>query len=279
MTSRPASGLLAYLEQIPDPRGRQGLRHPLSAMLAAVVCAVLSGYGSYDAIAQWIHGQEASLWHRLGFRRRPPTAAGFRKVLMAVCPQAVETALWRWVTEGLGLALEEELQAITLDGKVLRGTRGRHQRAWQVLAALDQRTGCVLSQTPIDAATNESKTALELLESMVLKGKVIVGDAAYCQRELCQTIVDKEGDYLVLVKDNQPALHHAVEQAFVIPRAFSPLPTALSGVGTPGGADEGQESWAAGDPHTDFHDGRSGDAPLAGSKTDAATGADRHGPR
>jgi len=35
--------LFAQLEQVPDPRGCQGLRHPLSAMLAAVVCAMLCG--------------------------------------------------------------------------------------------------------------------------------------------------------------------------------------------------------------------------------------------
>lgn len=31
-----AEVLLEYLEQIPDPRGRQGLRHSSAAMLAAV---------------------------------------------------------------------------------------------------------------------------------------------------------------------------------------------------------------------------------------------------
>jgi predicted transposase YbfD/YdcC len=61
---------------------------------------------------------------------------------------------------------------------------------------------------------------------LLLTGKLIVADAAYCQREICQEIVDKEGDYLVTVKDNQPQLRRDIEQAFVIPRSFSPLPTA-----------------------------------------------------
>ena len=44
-----------------------------------------------------------------------------------------------------------------------------------------------------------------------------MADAAYCQRELCETIVEKEGDYLVTVKGNQPQLLRDVQQAFVIP--------------------------------------------------------------
>ena len=35
------------------------------------------------------------------------------------------------------------------------------------------------------------------------------------------------GDYFVLVKDNQPTLHKEAQQAFVIPRSFSPLQEAL----------------------------------------------------
>ena len=67
-----AGNLLEYLSQIPDPRGRQGRRFPLSAMLATVICAVLTGAQSFEAIADWIHAQQRQ-W-RLGFFRRPPTA-------------------------------------------------------------------------------------------------------------------------------------------------------------------------------------------------------------
>lgn len=84
----------------------------------------------------------------------------------------------------------------------------------------------VLSSDKIPAGTNESKTALDLVRNLILKGRLVVGDAAYCQREICQEIVDQEGDYLVTVKDNQPQLRRDIEQAFVIPRSFSPLPTA-----------------------------------------------------
>lgn len=228
MTPRPAGSLLHFLEQVPDPRGRKGRRHPLVAMLATVCCATLAGFSGYEQMAQWIHSQEVSLWHALGFTRRPPTWSCFRDLLMALDPGALQNALLRWMREGLGLAIsDEDVQEIVLDGKSLRGTKDRHQRALQALALLDVRTGGILAEHPVNPATNEAKTALAALKTMVLDGKVIVGDAAFCDGEICREIVDSGGDYLMIVKDNQPTLHNQAQQAFVVPRSFSPLPEAL----------------------------------------------------
>ena len=52
MNAAHAGSLLAQLEQVPDPRGAQGRRHSFSAMMATIVCAVLCGARSDDAIAQ-----------------------------------------------------------------------------------------------------------------------------------------------------------------------------------------------------------------------------------
>ena len=76
--------------------------------------------------------------------------------------------------------------------------------------------------------TNENKAAVKLLKSLLLKGKIVVADAGFCQRDFCETVLEQEGEYLVLVKDNQSNLHQEVQQAFAIPRAFSPLPSEVS---------------------------------------------------
>lgn len=225
MSELSTKGLLHFLQQVPDPRGREGQRHCHVAMLAAVICATLCGFPGYAGAAQWVRLLPIAWWHQLGGRRKPPCENAFRNLMMVVCPQALEEALWRWLTEGLGITIgEDELQAIVLDGKALKGTRARHQRSMMVVAALDRATGCVLSQTPVDGVTNEAKTALAMLKDMVLEGTVILGDAAYCQQDVCETITQNNGDYLLIVKDNQPKLHRAAQQSFVIPKDFSPLP-------------------------------------------------------
>jgi DDE_Tnp_1-associated/Transposase DDE domain len=221
LQSAPAGSLLEYLPQVPDPRGAQGRRHSLQAMLATVVCGILSGARGYRPIAQWIRSQDVSVWHALGFTRKPPGHNAFRDLLMRLSPGHFEAALRQWVTALLGHMPEGELQAIAIDGKTLCGTLQSHQAAIQLLSALDHATGYALSQHAVDPQTNEIKTSLELLKALVLKGRVITGDAMFCQREICEQIVQDGGHYFFVVKDNQPTLKAAIEDEFQA--GFSPL--------------------------------------------------------
>ena len=66
--------------------------------------------------------------------------------------------------------------------------------------------------------TNEHKAALRLLEGLVLQGRLINGDAIFCQRDFCRQVIDAEGDYLVFVKDNQPTLLNDIWMDFALPR-------------------------------------------------------------
>lgn len=63
----------------------------------------------------------------------------------------------------------------------------------------------------------EITAAPALLESLVLQGKVVTGDAIHAQRELCRLIVKKGGDYLLTVKENQPKLHNELVDLFRSP--------------------------------------------------------------
>lgn len=225
---RPAEprGLFAALEQVSDPRGRQGQRHPLTAMLAGVVCATLCGVRGFKPISAWLRAQVPATWHWLGFKWRPPCANCFADLFKLIDPEDFERAIREWTSCLEGLEIDEDsLRAVSIDGKSLCGTFQPHQRALHLLAAMDHQTGYVLSQMCVDPQTNEAKTALLLLKNLVLKGQVIVGDAMFCQHEVCQKILDGGGDYFVVVKENQPTLRRDVELAFADARAFSPLAT------------------------------------------------------
>ena len=215
MSSACAGSLLTYLSQVPDPRGRKGRRHQLPAMLTAVVCGLLCGVRGYADLVAWLHGLPVDVWHWMGYTRRPPKGDCFRDLLMKLDPAVLEKVLRGWVTEELQLEFpEEELSAVSLDGKTLCATLRAFERAVHLLSAVDHRTGCVLSQCRVDQKTNEHKAALELLREMVLKGRVIVGDAMFCQRDLCQQVIDLEGDYLIAVKENQPGLLREIQLEF-----------------------------------------------------------------
>ena len=135
-------GLFAALQQVSDPRGRQGQRHPFAAMLAAVVCATLCGARGFRPIAQWLRSQEPQTWHWLGFKRKPPCANCFADLFQAIHAEDFERAIREWTSRLPGIEISEQcLCAVSIDGKTLCGTLQQHQRAIHMLSALDHQTG------------------------------------------------------------------------------------------------------------------------------------------
>jgi len=219
--------LFSILEQVTDPRGRQGQRHTFDAMLAAIICGTLCGIRSMRMIATWVRQLEPSTFHWLGFKRTPPCANTYSDLLKMIDPEEFEQAIRDWIQTLEGIEIDENsLRATSIDGKTLRGSLQEHQRAVHLLSALDHQTGYVLSQTRVDCKTNEAKAVFELFKTLVLKGKVIIGDALFCQRDICEQIVDSGGDYFFTVKENQPTLLKEIQLAFAETEGFSPLPTA-----------------------------------------------------
>lgn len=194
-------------------------------MLTAVVCGVLCGARGYLGVVEWLHDLPVDFWHWMGYTRRPPKQDCFRDLLIKLDPKVLETALRSWLTDDLQLPVDEDsLSAISIDGKVLCATLRAFTPAVHLLAAVDHRTGNVLSQCRVSDKTNEHKGALELLKTLCVEGRVIVGDAIFCQRDLCQQVIDSGGDYLFTVKENQPGLLREIELEFTAqPAVFSPL--------------------------------------------------------
>jgi hypothetical protein len=215
----PAGSLLEALQQVPDPRGAQGRRFSLAAMLAAIVCAILSGARGYSAISEWIHAQPKQVWWMLGFYRRPPTTGAFRNLLMAIDSAALEQVLRDWILPHVDVP-SEELEALAIDGKTLCSTLGEHGRSIQLLSLFDAKSGCVLSQMPVPTTTNEAKAALEILKTLVLEGRVVTGDAMFAKPEICRAIIDSGGDYLLVIKDNNFDTKETIAGEFL--PAFSP---------------------------------------------------------
>lgn len=181
--------LRAVLDDMPDPRGTHGRRHPLGAILALSVAAMLCGMRSLYSISQWGRDQGTPMARALGFTRdRTPSVATLHRVFRDLDRVAFERRLARWM-ESQGIAVE----GVAIDGKRLRGIHGETIPGVHLVAAFAQERGVVLGQVGIGPQENELAALPELWEQVPLKGRVVTGDAGFTQRELCQTIVEKGG--------------------------------------------------------------------------------------
>lgn len=149
---RLVESLLGAFEKVPDPRSTHGRRHPLSAILALSVCAMVSGARSLYAIAQWGRMQEPAVLEELGFTRdRTPAVSTLHKVFSSMDTDAFESVLGEWVESRLAPGEE----AIAVDGKALRGIHGDQIPGVRLVAAYTHELGVVVGQKGGSARRSE----------------------------------------------------------------------------------------------------------------------------
>ena len=61
-----------------------------------------------------------------------------------------------------------------------------------------------------------------------MKGRVVVGDAIFCQRDVAEEVVDRGGDYVFMVKAHQPGLEADVQAGLAFEEAARSVAAAFS---------------------------------------------------
>ena len=203
-----AAGLPAALARLPDPRARRGVRHRLPVVVSAAVCAVVAGYRSYTAIAEWVDDIPARTALMLGIDPdRRPSEAMIRRLLQALDPDLLTAAIGDWLATRAATPPAVK-RAIAVDGKTLRGSRTTDTTARHVMAACDQDTGVILASTDVDGKTTEITRFAPLLDHVGdLRDTVVTVDALHCQRDHVAYLADRGADWILTVKANQPSLH------------------------------------------------------------------------
>jgi DDE_Tnp_1-associated/Transposase DDE domain len=216
------TSLMELLEGIHDPRSARGKRHPLTALLALAVVAMLAGMTSYEAIVDYGRERGWEFRQLLGFtRRRGLCKATYSRVFRRLDVADFEARVGRWLRGQLGPG---DAPQIAIDGKTARGSRDGGTPGVHLVSAYAPHVKAVLAQLRVDAKTNEHKAALELLGVLKLRGRVVSGDAMFTHRDVCAAVTAGGGDYVLPVKDNQPTLSKDIAAAFAGLEAGLPPP-------------------------------------------------------
>jgi DDE_Tnp_1-associated len=183
----PFAGLLAALEEIPDPRRRQGRRYTLAHLLLFSVLAVLAGATSYRGILVFIgvHRERLNAVFGAGLHRAPAVNT-LRALFQALDPAELEAAF-----RNHARALHDGMPAsgrhvIALDGKTLRRSFDHlHDRAAaHVLSAFAGEAALILAHREVRGAPDEVPAAQALIEDLGVRGALFTADALHCQKNL-----------------------------------------------------------------------------------------------
>ena len=133
-----------------------------------------------------------------------PSKATFARVLSMIDGKQIGEAIIDVLHSRFGTAGE----VIAVDGKVICSTAGpgNPHSALQILSAYIPSSGIILAQEAIHEKTNEIPVFQEMLTYLDVEGKIVTEDAMHCQRETYRRIIQRKGDYLFGLKENQPSL-------------------------------------------------------------------------
>jgi predicted transposase YbfD/YdcC len=222
----PFTSIYAAFAHVPDPRRRQGTRYPLAALLTLAVAALLANHRSLLAIAEWGAAQTEEMKRTLGFPTpRTPHVVTLQRVFRRLDPSSLERALTTFFDPRQpGVVRPRGSQGIAIDGKAQRG-RLPHETTRthpvHAVSALCHDLGLVLTQIAVNTPQHEAELTVipALICQLDWQGRVLTGDALYCQRTICRQVVEAGGDYVVVVDNNQPTLQDDIEQLFAPPPA------------------------------------------------------------
>ena len=203
------------LAALPDPRRPEGVRYPLRTVVVTSLMAMVCGCDDAEAMELW--GETNAEWLN-GFLELPhgaPTQDVFLSVFGALDPEAFSAVFRAWA-ELLTLRLQPQGRHIAIDGKTSRrsfDTVGGRPAIHTVSAWLTD-AGLVLGQQKTEDKSNEITAIPELLRTLDLKGATITIDAMGCQTEIASTLIAGGGNYVLSVKENQPALKQDIVTTF-----------------------------------------------------------------
>lgn len=217
-----------------DRRKARGRQYPLALIVTVAVLAKLAGYSRVEDVADWAKLRQHELHALFATKRaRMPHHTTWSRILgSAVDACDLEQLVGRILTTPSNEVPHRCSIEVALDGKTIRGTIPCGQtQGVHLLAAYAPRQGVVLFQVAVESKANEIVAAPLVLEQLDMTGMLITGDAMFTQRSLSIQIVEGGGDYLWLVKDNQPTLRDDIELLFAqeyVCAGWSALPVDFS---------------------------------------------------
>jgi len=211
--SSPVIPFMKHFVQVKDPRVVGRSHHTLFDIIFIAVCASIAACDDWKTIGLWAKAKKTWLRKYCKLPHGLPSSCTIRRFFRHVNPEALQEAFIGWMGK-----MRETLdgKSVAIDGKTLRRSfsRADGKGAIHMVSAWMSANRVVLGQIKTEEKSNEITAIPELLKLLEIKGALITIDAMGCQKEIARTIIEREADYCLAVKDNQPSLLEDIQATF-----------------------------------------------------------------
>lgn len=199
--------LMEVLSGIEDTRRGRSVMYPLHEVLIIMLLAVICGATSYAKVEMFGNSKQAWLKTFLELENGIPDACTFRNVIKEIDTQKLHEIFCEWMKS----VVKEVYGVVAIDGKQARRTKDAKKKPLYVVSAFSAEYGLVIGQLACEEKSNEITAIPKLLEMLEIKGCIVTIDAMGTQTEIAKAIRDKEGDYILALKENQKTLYNDVK--------------------------------------------------------------------
>jgi predicted transposase YbfD/YdcC len=213
MPVSPGSAITDHFATLTDPRIDHTKRHQLIDLLTIALCAILCGADEWVAMEEYGNAKREWFDTFLTLPNGIPSHDTFGRVFAALDPDQFQHCFLSWVQQTV---TQTEGAVIACDGKTVRRAHDRDagKAAVHMVSAWASAQHLVLGQVTVDEKSNEITALPALLKLLMLKGCIVTIDAMGCQTAIAQTIIDREADYVLALKENQETVYHEVVHLF-----------------------------------------------------------------
>ena len=237
-----------------DPRQASKVIHPAPVIMMSALMGVFANCQTWNEIADFAEARLDFLRSFFPTLKESPSHDTIRRFFCLVSPSLLENSYRKWalsMRENMGIHLQQDDtgevdeqqkedfgRQIAIDGKTI--SKGMNERGkydsegfriqeknpkpmekLHLLSAFLVDQCLSLGQEKVDSKENEIIAIPRLLDSLELhEGDVITIDAIGTQKDIVSQIVEKQADYLLEVKGNQPALMEGIEVAMEAVRKY-----------------------------------------------------------
>lgn len=210
---------LMHFTPLEDPRENNHNRlHNFHDILVIAILGTICGADGWTEVCEFAEAKLEWLKTFLELPHGVPSHDTFGRVFSLLDSDKFEECFLGWI-ESLSIDLQNEI--ISIDGKSLRGSHNKKReiKMLHVVSAWASENKILLGQIKTDEKSNEITAIPELLDMISVQGSTVTIDAMGCQQEIAKKIIEKEANYVLSLKENQPTLYHDVQNIFFASRA------------------------------------------------------------
>lgn len=209
-----SESFLNHFETIEDPRiDNHNRLHNFYDILVITILGAICGADTWTEICEFANAKCDWLETFLELPNGIPSHDTFGRLFSLINPEEFETCFCSWISS---LTIDLTKEIIAIDGKTLRGSHNRKKgiKPLHLVSAWAVNNKVILGQVKTEEKSNEIEAIPRLLNIIDISNSIVTIDAMGCQKKIAKQIIDQGANYVLSLKNNQPALYKDIESIF-----------------------------------------------------------------